>query len=107
MKCAFSENRFEIFPLICGSPYGAHPLGSGVPVAWPEESSDHGPEFRKVGLTLGGVLCGWTESTDQNSLLRGNALLRRKPGSDCGDDGGAVAAGVGGRQGQEGGGEDE
>ena len=42
-----------------------------------------------------------------NYPLCGKALLRHEPGADGGDDGGAVAAGVGGRQGQEGGGEDE
>ena len=39
--------------------------------------------------------------------LRGDAFLRGESGGDGGDDGGAVAAGVGGHQGQEGGGEDE
>ena len=44
---------------------------------------------------------------EKNHLLKNNALLLHEPGGDGVDDGGAVGAGVGGRQGKEGGGEDE
>merc|ERR1719275_46874 len=90
-----------------GTDGAAHPLGTGIPVSWPEDGSNRSPEPGKVRLASSHVFCSWAESTHQNGLLCSNALRRGEPGGDGGDDGGAVAAAVGGGQGQEGGGEDE
>ena len=55
--------------------------------------------------------CDYMEKTtpvfDDIYPLRSKALLLHEPGADGGDDGGAVAAGVGGRQGKQDGGEKE
>merc|ERR550539_2343652 len=61
--------------LRCFTGRGTHPLGIGIPVAWPELNSNGCPEPGQVGFTFSDIFSAWTESANQDALLKNDALL--------------------------------